>query len=59
MSEKKNHPDITDATDADDALDIFADDIDAKKLNKATEKNTYQQDSNGMFFKKYFFFLAS
>jgi len=50
MSEKKKRPDIPDSADDDDALDIFADDIDSKELEKPTvtpEKNAEQTNSNG------------
>ena len=36
MSGKSKRPEVPDSTNADDALDIFADDIDSKELEKPT-----------------------
>ena len=47
MSEKAKVPDVSAAADADDALDIFADDIDNKELEKPTPQGATDENTNG------------
>lgn len=51
MSEQKRRPQINENTDADDALDMFADNIDSKEISKpSTEGGANEQSSKGKFF---------